>query len=34
MPESKGVFITASVFTKDGKASAGRARGSIVVVDG
>jgi len=31
---SKGVFITTSVFTKDAKASAERARGTIVIVDG
>lgn len=31
---SKGVFITTSVFTKDAKEAAGRARGSIVLVDG
>lgn len=31
---SKGVFITTSVFTKDAKQAAGRARGSIVLVDG
>jgi restriction system protein len=31
---SKGVFITTSVFTKDAKHSAAKARGSIVLVDG
>ena len=31
---SKGVFITTSVFTKDAKSSADRARGTIVLVDG
>jgi len=31
---SKGVFITTSVFTKDAKDSATRARGTIVLVDG
>ena len=31
---AKGVFITTSIFTKDAKESAGRARGSIVLVDG
>ncbi len=31
---SKGVFITTSAFTRDAKEAAGRARGSIVLVDG
>lgn len=31
---SKGVFITTSAFTKDARDAAGRARGSIVLVDG
>jgi len=31
---SKGVFITTSVFTRDAKESAARARGTIVLVDG
>ena len=31
---SKGVFITTSVFTKDATASAERARGTIVLVEG
>jgi restriction system protein len=31
---SKGVFITTSVFTKDAKLAAARARGTIVLVDG
>jgi restriction system protein len=31
---SKGVFITTSTFTKDARAAAGRARGTIVLVDG
>ena len=31
---SKGVFITTSVYTKDARASADRARGTIVLVDG
>jgi restriction system protein len=31
---SKGVFITTSVFTKDAKLAAARARGTIVLIDG
>ncbi|RYG18742.1 restriction endonuclease, partial [bacterium] len=31
---SKGVFLTTSSFTKDAKAAAGKARGTIVLVDG
>ena len=31
---SKGVFVTTSAFTKDAKLAAGKARGSIVLVDG
>lgn len=31
---AKGVFITTSAFTKDAKAAAAKARGSIVLVDG
>ncbi|MFO0618501.1 MAG: restriction endonuclease [Polyangiaceae bacterium] len=31
---AKGVFITTSGFTKDAKAAAGKARGTIVLVDG
>jgi len=31
---TKGVFITTSAFTKDAKAAAAKARGSIVLVDG
>ena len=31
---SKGVFITTSTFTKDAKQAAGKARGTIVLVDG
>jgi restriction system protein len=31
---SKGVFITTSIYTKDAKDSAARARGTIVLVDG
>jgi len=31
---SKGVFITTSLYTKEAKSSAARARGTIVLVDG
>jgi restriction system protein len=31
---SKGVFITTSMFTRDAREAASRARGSIVLVDG